>query len=75
MIGRIFLLTASLCALVHAIPTNKSLGKRHSDCFSYNIAGCQYPELGTQGAVVTVRRDVPEDGGYRCLLWKAEREL
>lgn len=40
---------------VSAAPAERNLEKRHSHCFSYNTAGCQYPTVGKKGAVVTVR--------------------
>lgn len=34
----------------------RDIEKRHSNCFSYNTAGCQYGTTGRQGAVATVSR-------------------
>lgn len=31
-----------------------AIEKRHSNCFSYNVAGCQYGTTGRKGAVATV---------------------
>jgi hypothetical protein len=43
---------------VIALPA-KSIEKRHSNCWSVNTAGCEYPIVGKQGAVVSVSPATP----------------
>ena len=61
---------ASLFLLVIAASTANAFQKRHSECFSYNVQGCQYPIVGSNGAAVSevgtcseIAIDILEQGG------------
>ena len=47
-------LLLALQATASPVLSERSVEKRHSNCFSYNQAGCQFGTTGRQGAVATV---------------------
>ena len=59
-----------LAALPAFSAATSTLPRRHSECFSYNVQGCQYPIIGTNGAAASeigtcseIAIDILEQGG------------